>query len=155
MRRFLLLPPLVFLLVSAMALPSFAARSRFRATLSGQQEVPPAQTNATGYLKLTLSKDVLTFELSVNGVMNFTGAHIHRGKRGENGPPIAGLTGGPEGGGEVNGILAEGTITEESLLGELRGMKIADLVRLIKSGETYVNIHTWTFPDGEIRGQLR
>jgi hypothetical protein len=154
MRRLLQLS-LVLLLMAGLALPAFAAQSRFSASLSGAQEVPPVKTDASGDLKLTIYQKSLSFELSVSGLMNANGAHIHKGKKGENGPPIAGLFGGPAREGAVNGILAEGTITEESLLGELQGKKIADLVRLLKSGNAYVNIHTETFPDGEIRGQIK
>ena len=106
-------------------------------------------------MKLLIYEDELSFELNVNGVSNPTGAYIHRGKKGENGPPIAGLFGGPAKEGSFNGILAEGTITEGSLLGEFQGKPIADLVRLLKSGNAYVNIQTGTFPDGEIRGQIK
>ena len=146
---------LAFTLVIGMALPGFAAQGRYQADLSGSQEVPPVKTSATGDFKLTVYKKALSFELNVSGLMNVSGAHIHRGKRGENGPPVAGLFGGPTKEGAFSGVLAEGTITEESLLGELQGKKIADLVRLLKSGNAYVNIHTETFPDGEIRGQIR
>jgi len=150
-----LLPlPLVFLLLAGLALPGFAAQTRFKADLNGNQEVPPVKTDAVGDFKLTIYKRSLSFELNVSGLMNPTGAHIHKGKRGENGPPVAGLFGGPAKEGAFSGILAEGSITEESLLGELQGKTVADLVRLLKSGNAYVNIHTGTFPEGEIRGQI-
>ena len=154
MRRLLQLA-LLFLLVAALAPPVFAAQIRFKAELSGAQEVPPVKTDATGDFRLIIYPKELSFELSVDGLANITGAHIHKGKRGENGPPVAGLFGGPTKEGAFRGILAEGTITEASLLGELQGKKIADLVRLLNSGNAYVNIHTGTFPDGEIRGQIK
>jgi hypothetical protein len=146
---------LTFMLVLGITLPGFAAKNRFKADLSGSQEVPAVKTEARGDFKLTIYKKELSFELNVDRVMNVTGAYIHKGKKGENGPPIAGLFGGPTKEGAFRGILAEGTITEESLLGELQGKKISDLVRLLKSGHAYVNILTGTFPDGEIRGQIK
>jgi hypothetical protein len=154
MKRLLLLA-LSLVLVLATALPGFAAKSRFRAELSGTQEVPSVKTDASGTFKLTIYKDGLSFELNVDDLMNPVAAYIHKGKKGENGPPIAGLFGGPMKAGEFSGVLAVGTITEESLLGELQGKRIADLVRLVKSGNTYVNILTETFPVGEIRGQIK
>ena len=63
--------------------------------------------------------------------------------------------GGPVKEGSFKGILAEGAITEEGLLGELQGKPIGDLVRLLKSGDAYVNVQTGTIPDGEIRGQIK
>jgi len=154
MRKILLLA-LTVMLALGVALPGFAAQSRFKADLSGRQEVPAVKTDARGDFKLTTYKKELSFELNVSGLMNVTGAYIQKGRKGENGPPIAGLFGGPTKEGAFSGILAEGTITEESLLGELQGKKITDLVRLLKSGNAYVNILTGTFPDGEIRGQIR
>jgi hypothetical protein len=143
------------LLVLGIALPGFAAKSRFKADLSGSQEVPAVKTEARGDFKLTVYKKELSFELSADGLMNITGAYIQMGKKGENGPPVAGLFGGPAKEGAFSGILAEGTLTEKNLLGEFQGKKIADLMRLLKSGKAYVNILTGTFPDGEIRGQIK
>ena len=154
MRR-LLRVSLVLLLAAGRALPGWAAQTRCTADLSGDQEVPAVKTDATGDFKLTIYQKELSFELNVNGLMNPPGAYIHKGKKGENGPPIAGLFGGPAKEGPFCGMLAEGAITEQSLLGELQGKKVADLVRLIKSGNAYVNIQTGTFPDGEIRGQIK
>ncbi|GFO58893.1 CHRD domain-containing protein [Geomonas silvestris] len=150
-----LLPLLLFAAMLSAALPAFAERNRYSADLDGQQEVPPVKTQATGDLKLNLYEDMLSFELTVTGLTSPVAAQLHRGKRGENGPPIAGLFGGPPKVGVFSGILAEGTISEENLLGELQGKKVADLVRLIRAGQTYLNIMTGTFPDGEIRGQVK
>jgi hypothetical protein len=146
---------MALVLVLGLARSGFAAQTRFSAELSGDREVPAVKTDASGDFKLTVYKRALSFELNVDRLMNPTGAHIHKGKKDENGPPIAGLFGGPAKGGEFSGPLAVGTITKESLLGELQGKTIADLVQLLKSGNTYVNIHTETFPDGEIRGQIK
>jgi hypothetical protein len=34
-------------------------------------------------------------------------------------------------------------------------MEFDELVRAIRAGVTYVNVHSETFPGGEIRGQLK
>ena len=46
-------------------------------------------------------------------------------------------------------------MTEKDLMGKLSGKPLSDLVKLIKSGGTYVNVHTDGHPDGEIRGQIK
>ena len=154
MRRVKLLL-LVFLFTALAPVPCVAKQKIYRAALSGSQEVPRVKTPAKGNLKLTLSDNVLTFELNVKRITSPTSATIHRGRKGENGPPVAGLFGGPKKVGGVKGMLAHGAITEKHLLGELEGKTTADLVELINSGDTYVNILTETYPAGEIRGQIR
>ncbi|HJV36123.1 CHRD domain-containing protein [Geomonas sp.] len=133
----------------------WATDQTFRALLSGREEVPAVKTPATGVLILRLWDHVLTFELKVEGLASPIAAYIHKGKRGENGPPIAGLYGGPAKGGHFSGTLAGGELTQRNLLGELAGQKVADLVRLIQSGNAYVNVGSETFPAGEIRGQIQ
>ena len=81
--------------------------------------------------------------------------HIHTGKMGENGDPVAGLFAGPKKEGKFHGVLAKGTITDNDLVGPLAGKTIADLVAMIKDGSAYVNVHTDKYPDGEIRGQIK
>ena len=132
-----------------------AAQDTYRADLSGNNEVPKVKSPATGEFKLVVFADGLSFELDVDGIISPTAANIHKGRKGENGPPLAGLYGGPTRTGSFKGILAEGTISDNSLLGELQGKSIADLIRLIKSGQAYVNILTESYPDGEIRGQIK
>ena len=48
-----------------------------------------------------------------------------------------------------------GTITEANLVGALAGQPLSALIDEIRSGNTYVNVHTSQFPGGEIRGQIQ
>lgn len=137
------------------AVPGHAAAEVFRAELSGKHEVPRVKTRAKGDLKLIVSGKEMSYELNVRRITSPSAANIHRGRKGENGPPVAGLFGGPTKIGSFKGILAQGLITEKSLLGELQGKTVDDLVQLIKSGNAYVNILTETYPAGEIRGQIK
>jgi hypothetical protein len=69
-------------------------------------------------------------------------AHIHQGKAGENGLPVAPLS------------MGNGKITASNLQGPLSGKQLKDLVDLMSNGGAYVNIHTQQHQDGEIRGQI-
>ena len=66
---------------------------QFSAVLTGDNEVPPVNTDATGKIKLTAnSQNLLDYQISIsdlNGVV--TGAHIHKGSVGTNGPVVATL----------------------------------------------------------------
>ena len=87
-------------------------------------------------------------------------AHIHFGKPGESGGVVAFLCGG---GGKpacpAAGTLITGRITADNvqaLAGQnLAAGDMAAFVRAIRSGFTYVNVHTNVFPAGELRGQIK
>ena len=136
---------------------AMAASNTFKAKLTGKEVVPAAMTKAKGEADLKLSKDgkELTYNLKVKGIGNVTAAHIHTGKKGENGGPVAGLFAGPKKAGKFSGVLAKGAIMDKDLIGPLAGKTVADLVAMIKSGGAYVNVHTDKYPDGEIRGQIK
>ncbi len=50
--------------------------------------------------------------------------------------------------------MASGTINNSDLKGFLLGKNIADLINLMKNGDTYVNVQTESHQDGDIRGQI-
>lgn len=149
---------LLLLVVSVLwaASPCLAA-DKFHAKLSGGEETPAVKTKAKAKAEFMLSKDgkELSYQLTVKDIKNPSAAHIHKGKKGESGPPLVGLFGGPKREGKVSGLLAQGIISEKNLIGELQGKTLGDLVALIKAGGAYVNVHTDAFPDGEIRGQIK
>lgn len=130
----------------------------FRATLSGNEEVPPINTQATGSATFTVTtnENGMSYRIHVINIDKVTMAHIHSGKIGQNGPVVVTLfqskatTTGPI----KNGILSQGTITSANLEGPLKGKQISDLVKLIKDGNAYANVHTKQNPKGEIRGQI-
>jgi hypothetical protein len=107
----------------------------------------------------------LHYVLLVARLEDVTQAHIHLGSSEENGPVVAFLFGREdedgtpvealEQGVTENGVLAEGTVTDENLVGPLEGATVADLAAAMDDGNTYVNVHTEAVPSGEIRGQLR
>lgn len=148
---------------SALALDTYVAH------LSGGEEVPPNATRATGQAIFTLSDDgtLLSYRLIVANITNVVAAHIHYAPVGVNGPVVAFLFGpAAPGGGHFNGVLAEGVITADDLIGPLTGNPLSELIIQIEAGNTYVNVHTndgispsntgpGDFPGGEIRGQIK
>jgi hypothetical protein len=130
---------------------------KFSTKMTGKEEVPPKDTKSTGDAEFTLSADGKTMSYKVN-VMNIdkvTMAHIHQGKVGENGPPVVWLfnsSSNPTG--PMNGMLSQGKITSNDLVGPLKGKQMSDLVKMINDGQAYANVHTQSDPKGEIRGQI-
>lgn len=134
----------------------------FTAHLSGSNVITlPNPTEATGQAIFHLSQDgtSLNYKLIVANIENVTMAHIHMASATATGPvsvwlypsaPPASPINGP-----VNGILAEGTITEANFVGPLAGKPFSALLDSIAIGKTYVNVHTTLNPGGEMRGQLK
>ncbi len=134
----------------------------FTAHLSGDQEVDPVVTDATGQAVFQLSKDgtSLSYKLIVANIDNVRMAHIHLAPAGQNGAVVAWLY--PSGPppvlieGTFNGVLAEGVITDANVVDPPNiDLTLADVVDAMMAGNAYVNVHTLAFPGGEIRGQIK
>ena len=71
-----------------------------------------------------------------------------------NGPIVVNLfiPSGPTG--KLSGTLAQSSINSTSLIGPLSGKQMPDLIKLINTGNAYVNVHTSQNPPGEVRGQI-
>ena len=123
--------------------------------LNGKNEVPShSDVTATGMSGFIVNSgnSKVWYQIEAEGLKGVTQAHIHSGKAGENGPVVATLFKGSKD--TVNGALVQGSITADKLEGPLKGKSISDLVNLIDDASAYVNVHTQSFPDGEIRGQI-
>jgi hypothetical protein len=119
--------------------------SRFRAQLTGAEEVPPNTSRAHGNVDVVVGDqgDSLEFKLRVGNIENVVAAHIHLGLPGMNGPVVAQLYGPvAPGGGRAPGRLADGTITAADLVGPLAGQPRSALLLEIQAGNAYVNVHT-------------
>ena len=142
---------------SPVTLSHAQGEQKFTAKMTGKEEVPPHDTKATGNAEFTLSADgkTMSYKVDVMNIDKVTMAHIHQGKVGENGPPVVWLfnsSSNPTG--PMNGMLSQGKITSNDLVGPLKGKQMSDLVKLINDGQAYANVHTEPNPKGEIRGQI-
>jgi hypothetical protein len=153
-------------------------RSRFSASLTGYEEIATLSTSANGSFtaRLNRGQDELRYTLSYRGPFDanpaggtVTQAHIHLGARGTNGGISAFLCtnqgNGPAG---TPPCPAEGTVTGTITPAQVVGPanqgiqpaqagqpgEFAELVRALRSGVAYANVHTTTFMNGEIRGQI-
>lgn len=111
------------------------------ATLSGLQEVPAVDTNASGIAAITLDEagSLVTVHANTRGLSDASAAHLHNAFGGTNGAVEFGLT--------QDGSDPEHWFAEQETL---------DSVQLgaILAGSTYVNVHTPANSGGEVRGQV-
>ncbi len=153
-----------FIAMLAIAAPAAArAEGSFDARLSGFQEVPSISTNGNGQFRASVvgsGADLrIEYELSYRGLSTPAGAaHIHFAQRAVAGAISAFLCGG----GNKPACPAEGTVTGTIRAGDVvgpanRGIaagELEELVRAMRAGVTYANVHSTQYPDGEIRGQI-
>ncbi|MEA2273378.1 MAG: hypothetical protein QOI98_2086 [Solirubrobacteraceae bacterium] len=119
------------------------------AVLTGKSEVSATtgkkgagDPNGRGSFTAVITTSKLCFGIVVAGIDAPVAAHIHRGKRGKNGPILVTL-GTPDAGdpGSSSGCV-EGLT--QSLTNELRN----------HPSRFYVNVHTTAFGGGALRGQM-
>jgi hypothetical protein len=140
-----------------------AATGFFSANLSDAENVPPfmSPTDARGRITIRSFRS-LRYNLHVSNLLNAFAAHIHCGEVGEAGPigvtlfqmsafqdpplPDSAIT--------LNGTLAHGKIEAPDPGNACGWIDLDDVVDALRSGDTYVNIHTLQSPPGEIRGQI-
>lgn len=161
MRRLaVLVTALALLVAGAMPALSRGNSPNFATHLSGEEEVPAVETRAQGQATFKLSKDgdSLSYKLIVANIEDVLMAHIHLAPAGANGGVVAWLyPDGPPGiliPGRFNGVLAEGVITADDLVGSLAGEDLDALIAAFENGMAYVNVHTTENPGGEVRGQI-
>jgi CHRD domain-containing protein len=128
-----------------------AQEQKFVATLSGQEEVPPTNSQATGMAEFTITGENAEYSVNASNIQGVNAGHIHSGGQGENGPIVVTLF---KNDSPTNEVSETGSITADKLEGPMAGKQLTDLVTAMRNGETYVNIHTEQNPNGEIRGQI-
>ncbi len=113
------------------------------ARMNGAQEVPAVTTNAVGVTAFSINatRDTMCVNMTVTGLSGaITGAHIHAGAAGVNGPVIYNLT---------------SFIVGNSLAATLTGNDLTPaLLSEYLKGNMYINVHNTANPNGEIRGQI-
>ena len=125
----------------------------FAANLSGRNEVPPNDSEASGFGSFTLSKDSngryeIKYDIQIENLEGAilegrNGSHIHQGGPNENGSVLKTIffnTDGKSSGKWTTNDQSE-PLTEEDVF-------------YFKNGLTYLNVHTTEFPGGEIRSQI-
>ena len=131
---------------------SALGQQSFSAELSGDNQLPPVDTEATGTFNLVTVNRLSRLYCSVwNQLVNVTESHIHRGEETEVGKHVVTLYNATTPTGPMSGLLSQGNITAKDIEGPLAGQQLTNLISLMDNGTAYVNVHTEEFPTGEIR----
>src|SRR5579864_9547764 len=176
-KRLVLCAPLLALLAIVVGLPNVAfgdtdART-FSARFLGVNETPSINTDATASLHVTINGSgnnaTIDYTLTFSGLTTqVTQAHIHFAQERVAGAIVVFLckttqTNAPAGtpdcgsgtSGMVTGTLTSANVTALAAAQGIPAGDMAGLVKAIRQGAAYGNVHSTTFPAGETRGQLR
>jgi hypothetical protein len=129
-----------------------------RATLNGGEETPTAVLSgavATAEVAVDPTSQELAVQMRVfNLPTGSTASHIHIASKGVTGPVVIDF---PIGRGVTGDFTLNFRVHDGPAFHarpEIGINTFADALQAIAGGQAYVNIHTTTFPGGEIRGQL-
>lgn len=116
--------------------------------VNAEQETTGSTSTGHGFFSYAIDGDELCYTLSVSGLTQAPfGAHIHPGARGVAGPVAVPLATPPAATSSVSACL---TASEDG------AMTPAELTAIQADPKSfYVNVHTTSWPGGEIRGQLK
>lgn len=128
------------IVAGALALSVAVANAKdIKVTLSGDQEVPPVSTTATGTGNISVGDDMsISGSVTTSGIAG-TMAHIHMAAPGKNGPVVVHMTKTSEG---VWTIPAGTKLTK-------------DQFKDYEAGDLYINVHSDAHDKGELRGQIK
>jgi hypothetical protein len=149
-------------------------RGMFKARLSGFEEVPVVMTDGNGRFEARIARGTQEIQWTLRYAdlnADATQAHIHVGQELVNGGIAVWLCGNPNPTGTppvnppagtqpcpARSAELSGTATPANVVGPLgQGVAPGDfdtLVRALRAGVTYANVHTTQSPGGEIRGQI-
>jgi hypothetical protein len=170
MKRLLVVAVALFAVVFTVTGPVWAADS-FGARLRGFEEVPSISTAGQGFFSGTLDDTGTTLSYTVvyfNMESNVTQSHIHVGQTSVNGgivlffctnlAPPAGVPVPPPCPNQPGQNTVTGTLTAANVI-SVAGQGVGageflEIINAMRAGAAYANIHTTTFPGGEIRGQI-
>jgi hypothetical protein len=121
------------------AIPLSVGAQEMRIVLSGDQEVPPVKTMASGSAMIRINPDMTVGGKVTTAGIAGTMAHIHLGAPGANGPVQVPLVRDGD-----NGWMVPG------------GSKLTEAqYKAFQAGNLYVNVHSAENKGGELRGQLK
>jgi len=131
--------------------------THFKATMNAANEVGTVASSGTGTADYTVDGGTVSYTVTFTGLTaNANAGHIHVGPAGVNGGVTVPFTVPRNTAGTFTGSFTAANVAAASTTDGGVGVDAGDyngLLQLMRAGETYTNIHTSTYPLGEIRGQ--
>ena len=137
--------PVALALAAVLAPSAPAATSKLYAFMDGKAETTGGDTDGHARIGLTFdrAKGRVCYDLRKFKLETAAGMHIHRGRKGKDGPHAVELFDKPTGAGK-------GKVT-----GCVSGVSRATIDKILaRPADYYANVHTKTYPSGSVRGQL-
>ena len=159
----------LFQVLSLIVLPLSSSASRFHETFtvygSGPQEIPTPvySTEASAELQLKFQRDLdaFEFELRLADIQGVTKAHLHCAVAGETGPLVVEFFPTQAGGVDYDGFVVQDIFTNANIKPIMNDAdcgvtinNVASLYEAVLQRKIYLNIHTTTWPSGELRAQI-
>ena len=144
----------IAVVLTSLAPSTVFANHEFATNMTGQEEVPPVDTQTLGETILVQDlplNQTIHYFVNVTGIEGVTQGPIHSAAEGESGSIVGTLFNFEP---SQSAVLENGTFAANNLEGPMQGKTIPDLIAAMKNGSTYVNVHTELNPGGEVRGQL-
>jgi len=146
-------------LVAALVVGAAAASAQVvvaTATLGSGDETPILLSGAAGTAEVAVDTVAKEFAITLrifNIPTTTTAGHIHVGAKGIAGPVVIDF---PGIGGRLGDFVTSFRVGEAAFRPNpaIGINSIEDVIQALANGNAYVNIHTTTYPAGEIRGQL-
>ena len=152
--------------VVGMGTAAVASGNHDREHLTGYEEVPALSTPGAGDFRIDIHKDSIDYKLTFSGLeSDAQQAHIHFENATNNGPIVvflctnlgngpAGTQACPTAGGTITGTITAANVGGGAAAQGLAAGEFDEFVQALRSGATYVNVHSTTRPTGEIRAQI-
>ena len=134
------------------------ASEKFSAALAGSSVVPATTSTSSGSITFEARDSTLSYSLSVANMGGITQAHLHTAASGANGATIVWLL--PVNGNSaqapsvtLDGVISIGDIAPAWVRSSPR-IAMDSVKALMRAGKVYVDVHSSTFTNGELRGQV-
>ena len=168
MKRFLILAAVVLILIAGAIAIAQGFGNPFVGMLHGYEEVPAVSTVGNAEFRAELSPygDRVNWSLTYRDLEGtITQSHIHFAQKGVNGGIVVflctNLGNGPAGTqlcpppqATITGSFSNADVGGGAAAQGIAAGQYGELLRAMRAGKTYANIHSHSWPGGEVRSQI-